>query len=300
MSDFFCAIRNFYKEYEYNIYNEVYKEYIYTKGRTMLSLDQVESNWKKLLDFIEDGFEGERKERLLKLYNENEDRIGMSPASGKVYYHSAFVGGYVHHVLNVMRIAPRVSTLWESVGGEKVWTDEELFFVALNHDLGKMGDIENDNYIATTEDWKAKRGIQFDSNPAIQYMKVQDRSLFLLQHYGIQMTQREFMAIQLHDGLYDEGNKAYYTHYSPSFELDRFVHVIHFADMMASKLEYEEWARSPEGKQFLKGESKLKPKTLKGKKTLKKVMNNEQLKDENLKIKNFEDLFGDTFGDTQQ
>ena len=269
------------------------------KGNNMLSLDQIESNWNKLLGFIEDGFEGERKQGLLTLYNEHADRIAAAPASAKVYYHSAFLGGYVHHVLNILRIAPRMSTLWESLGGEKIWTDEELFFVALNHDLGKIGDVENEYYLETTEDWKTKRGIQFDYNPVLPYMKVQDRSLFLLQHYGIKMTQREFMAIQLHDGLYEEGNKAYYMHYSPSFELDRFIHVVHFADMFASKLEYEEWAKSPEGKQFLKGESKLKPKTLKGKKSLDKILNNEELKDENLKVKSFEDLFGNVFGETK-
>ena len=108
----------------------------------MLSLDQIEQNWKKLITFIEEGFSGERRENLLKLYNEHENRIAIAPASSKVYYHSAFIGGYVHHVLNVLRIAPRIATLWESLGGEKVWTDEELFFVALNHDLGKIGDVK--------------------------------------------------------------------------------------------------------------------------------------------------------------
>jgi len=266
----------------------------------MLSLDQIEQNWKKLVTFIEDGFSGERRENLLKLYNEHENKIATAPASSKVHYHSAFVGGYVHHVLNVLRIAPRMSTLWESLGGEKVWTDDELFFVALNHDLGKVGDVKYENYFAATDDWKIKRGIEFDINPEMPYMKVQDRSLFLLQYYGVKMTQREFTAIQLHDGLYDEGNKAYYMNFVPTFELDRFVHVIHFADMFATKLEYEEWARLPEGKQFLQGESKLKPKTQKGKKTLEKVLNGDNtIKQDDVKIKSFEDLFGNVFGENK-
>ncbi|MHA2367113.1 MAG: hypothetical protein ACXAC7_24385, partial [Candidatus Hodarchaeales archaeon] len=75
----------------------------------MLSVDQIEQNWKKLLTFIEEGFDGERQENLLKLYNENENRIATAPASSKVFFHSAFLGGYVHHVLNMLKIAPKVS-----------------------------------------------------------------------------------------------------------------------------------------------------------------------------------------------
>lgn len=268
----------------------------------MLSVEQIEKNWEKLLTFIKDGFTGERRENLLKLYNENENRIATAPASGKVYFHSAFIGGYVHHVLNVLRIAPKVSFLWESIGGEKVWTDEELMFVALNHDLGKIGDLENDNYIETVEDWKKKRGMEFEANPDIQYMKIEDRSLFLLQHYNIKMTQREFIAIRVHDGLYDEANKSYYVQWGATTELDRFIYVIHFADMLASKQEYEEWAKSLEGKQFLQGQSKKLPKTKKGKKLLGKILNGDVLKnnDIDIKINKFEDLFGDIFGEEKK
>lgn len=263
----------------------------------MLSAEQIEQNWKKLLTFIEDGFDGERRENLLKLYNENENRIATAPASSKVYFHSCFLGGYVHHVLNVLRIAPKVSALWESIGGEKEYTDEELFFVALNHDLGKIGDLKHDNYIETTEDWKKKRGMEFEINPDIQYMNIEDRSLYLLQHYNIKITQREFITIRIHDGLYDEGNKSYYIQWGATKELDRFVHVIHFADMLATKQEYEEWAKSSKGKTFLRGGSARLPKTQKGKKSLEKVLNGDnKLKEDKIKMDKFSDLFGDLFG----
>ena len=266
----------------------------------MLSVEQIEQNWNKLIKFIEDGFEGERRENLLKLYNEHADRIATTPASSKVYFHSCFLGGYVHHVLNVLRIAPKVSALWESIGGEKSYTDEELFFVALNHDLGKIGDLENENYLPTTEDWKIKRGMKFEVNPNIYHMAIEDRSLFLLQHYGVKMSPKEFVAIKIHDGLYEDGNKTYYMQWGVTKELDRFVHVIHFADMLASKQEYEEWAKSVGGKQFLQGESKLKPKTKKGKRTLDKALHGDTLKNSDIKIEKFEDLFGKVFEDNNK
>jgi len=34
-----------------------------------LTAEQIDLNWKALIDLIEDTFEGERKENLLKMYN---------------------------------------------------------------------------------------------------------------------------------------------------------------------------------------------------------------------------------------
>ena len=64
----------------------------------MLTIEQIESNWNKLIGFIEEAFDGERQENLLKLYNEHENRIAAAPASGNIFFHSAFIGGYFHHV----------------------------------------------------------------------------------------------------------------------------------------------------------------------------------------------------------
>ena len=33
-------------------------------------------------------------------------------------------------------------------------TEEELVFSAINHDLGKMGDEENESYIPQTDKWR--------------------------------------------------------------------------------------------------------------------------------------------------
>ena len=267
----------------------------------MLSVEQIEKNWNKLIGFIEEGFNGDRRENLLKLYNDHDNRIAQAPASSNIYWHSAFIGGFVHHTLNVMKIAPKMSALWETVGGEKTWTDEELFFCALNHDLGKIGDLEHPNYVATTEDWKKKRGKEFETNPDIIWMAIEDRSLYLLQHYGVKMTQREWIAIKTHDGLYADSNKLYYNQWIK--ELDRFVYIIHFADLLATKQEYEEWAKSIEGKIFLGGESKYLSKTKKGKKSLEKILSGDKLKNDDIKkikINKFEDLFGEVFGEDKK
>ena len=103
-----------------------------------LTEEQLLSNWNKLLQLVEDTFEGDRKERLLEMYKHFEDRMVVAPASGKEEYHYCYAGGYVNHVLHVVETALEVSKTYEKVGGYKDWTDEELIFSAMHHDLGKV------------------------------------------------------------------------------------------------------------------------------------------------------------------
>ena len=48
-----------------------------------LTEEQLLGNWEKLLQLVEDTFEGERKEKLLEMYKFFEDRMIVAPASGK-------------------------------------------------------------------------------------------------------------------------------------------------------------------------------------------------------------------------
>ena len=264
----------------------------------MLSETEIQENWEKLIDFIETTFEGERKDKLLELYNSMADRLAVAPASGRVYFHSAFIGGYVYHVLNVIDIAKKMSFLWNSLSKQQTYTEEELLFTALNHDLGKVGDLDNDYYRLETEDWKLKRGIQFEVGENLQFMKVQDRSLYLLQHFGIKTTQTEYLGIMLHDGLYDEGNQSYFKVFSQKDTMRTMLPcIIHWADNMASDLERERWRYSPEGKAFvnaggtvLKKHKAYKPK--KKKKTFEDVFKTAGNTDD-ITVQTFDDIFKD-------
>lgn len=264
----------------------------------MLDENQIEQNWNNLIIFIENNFDDEREKGLLELYTTYADRIATAPASGRINYHSCFVGGYVHHVLNVIKCADKVHNLWMSLGGKETYTKEELNFVALNHDLGKIGNLEYEYYVQTDDQWRIKRGQLYDFHPKLQYMSVQDRSLFWLQHFGIKVTQNEYLGIKLHDGLYDEGNKSYYISYEPKFGLRTMLpHVAHWADMMAFKLEYEDWLSTNEGITFM--DSGTNPNSISVKKKKKKTLSLESTfgESESINVQSFEDLFGDALKD---
>ncbi len=82
----------------------------------------------------------------------------MMPASHKKEYHNAFPGGYVDHVVRVMECAVRLHKVWDDMGADtSTYTFEELIFSALNHDLGKLGDENQDAYIPQTDQWRRDR-----------------------------------------------------------------------------------------------------------------------------------------------
>jgi len=213
-----------------------------------LTEKQIIENWENLMKLIEDTFDGERKERLLAMYKYFEDRMSVAPASGKAHYHNAMVGGYVEHVLHVVNCSLKIKKLWEEDGATINFTDEELIFAGMHHDLGKVGDLEEDYYIPQDSEWHRKnQGSIFKHNPKLQYMSVTDRAIFLLGHFQIPMTEWEYIGLRLTDGMYEEANKTYYMSYNPDWALkSNIAYILHQADMMATHIEGDEWKRADE------------------------------------------------------
>jgi hypothetical protein len=170
----------------------------------------------------------------------------MAPASGRPTFHNAFPGGYVDHVNRVVHCALKCKALWQEMGAAIDFTDEELVFTALNHDLGKIGAEGKPYYLPQTDKWRQdKLGELYTHNSDLSYMLIQDRSLFTLQQNGIQVNEKEYLAIKLHDGLYDDVNKPYYLSFNPDSKLrTNLVYILHQADFLASKIEYDTWKQS--------------------------------------------------------
>jgi len=208
-----------------------------------LSAEQIQKNWDRHLKIVDTFITGDRKQQLLDLYNLISDEMVTAPASGKAHYHNAIPGGYVDHVNRVVQCALKTRDLWISMGTEQDFSDEELVFTALNHDLGKLGLPGQPGYVQQTDKWRQdKLGEMYGNNTALSFMLIQDRSLFLLQQAGIKLSEKEFLAIKLHDGLYDDVNKPYYMSFNPESKLrTNLVYILHQADFLASKIEYDRW-----------------------------------------------------------
>jgi hypothetical protein len=222
-----------------------------------LTAEQIQANWGVFLDNINIHITGGRKDKLIEFYKKYEERIILMPAAHKKEYHNAFPGGYVEHVNRVVRCALKQYELWKEEGADmSTFTLEELVFSAINHDLGKMGDEDNESYIPQTDQWrKDKLGEDYMFNKKVPFASVPDRGLFLLQSHGVQYTFNEMLAIQTHDGLYDEANKKYLFAFMPEQKPRTCLpFILHQADLMSARIEFErEWLPK------LKGEDSVEP-----------------------------------------
>ena len=257
-----------------------------------LTPEQIHENWIKLINLIKDTFPEDypnnRREKLLNMYQYFEDRMCVAPASGREHFHNAHVGGYVEHVLHVVDCAVQIKELWENNGATINFTDEELIFAAMHHDLGKVGDMDKDYYVPQESEWHRKnRGEIFNHNSELQYMTVTDRAIFLLNQFGIKMTEWEYVGLRLTDGLYEEANKSYYISYNKDWALkSNIAYILHQADSMATHIEYDEWKR---------GEEEEEVRVQGNVENIKKAVTMEETSDQ-LSQKS-KDLFNELFGD---
>lgn len=234
-----------------------------------LTAEQIQSNWNKHLKIVDHYLSSPRKEQVLELFKSLEDKMVLAPASGKAHFHNAIPGGYVDHVNRVVESAIKHMRLWEEMGATIDFSEEELVFSALMHDLGKIGDGEREGYIPQTDKWRQdKLNERFLPNPELPFMLIQDRSLYILQKYGIPVSHTEYLAIRLHDGIYDDANKAYFFSSSPDAKFrTNIVYILHQADMMAAKVEYNLWQN---------GGGSSKPQVNKGKTSTGRTVNSSE------------------------
>ena len=210
----------------------------------MLSAEQIQANLEQFYSNIVTYISEPRTTKLLALYQSQEDNLAFAPASSRSSYHNAFPGGYVDHVNRVVEAALKVTKLWNNMGATINFTTEELVFSAINHDLGKLGRDGQPTYLPNDSEWHVKnQGAIYKPNTELPFIPIQDSSLFILQQAGIELTFNEWVAVKTHDGLYDDGNKAYLLSSQNESKLRCSLPLIlHQADILAARVEWEkEW-----------------------------------------------------------
>ena len=220
-----------------------------------LSENEIQENYKEFIKFIEDAFEGERKEKLLIMYNDNELglELSTSPASMCEHWHLCYPGGYLQHVMHVVKLSFAAKKMFEIAGANIDFTDEQMIFSAMHHDLGKLGDPKEFGgyYVPQDQNWKSKKGEIYKMNSNLPYMEVTDRAIFLLQKYGVRYDWKEYLGIKLADGLFNEATAKYLIQYNPEMYLKtNLPRVIHIADYTACRAEFDSW-------KFSKAEEKI-------------------------------------------
>jgi hypothetical protein len=75
------------------------------------------------IDALNKVFSGDRLDKLLLMYSTEElgNQLVVAPASGKLNFHSAYVGGYIDHVMNVARNAFKLKKMGFRGGLQTGW-----------------------------------------------------------------------------------------------------------------------------------------------------------------------------------
>ena len=214
-----------------------------------LTEKELQQNYNEFIEFVGDMFSGDRKNKLLQMYSGDDGCLGTSlctsPASMCEHYHLCHPGGYVQHIMHVIKLSFACKKVFEIAGANIDFTDEQMIFSAMHHDLGKLGDQSagfGDYYTPQDQDWKYKKGEFYKMNPNLPYMEVTDRAVFLLQKYGVEYDWKEYLGIKLADGLFNEANEKYLKQYNPDlFIKTNLPRVTHMADYTACRAEYDSW-----------------------------------------------------------
>ena len=176
--------------------------------------------------FNEKEVTAERRKAIKGLFEELGDRYFIAPAALKKDYHSCFPSGLAYHSLNVTKLA---LTLNEAL--ETGVSNDSIVIVGLLHDLGKIGSVgENPKPYCKdqTSSWhRDKLGQLYIYNDELKDgLTVPQRSLRILQAYGVDLSDSEYTAILYHDGLYLEQNRTPECMYSK----DALMRIIQMAD----------------------------------------------------------------------
>lgn len=195
-----------------------------------LTPEQISENFDQFRKYCED-HTGDRSEKILYLVDHIAEQLALCPASSKSEYHNAFPGGLVEHSLRVLRNAIIINKTFD----HKI-DKQSIVITSLFHDLGKcVHKMENGDlveyYLPQDSDWHKKQGMVYKYNDAIPYMTIPDRSLWMLQLFGVELSYEEYLAIKLHDGWALDENRKY------NMKEPTLSQVIMTADYQACKYE---------------------------------------------------------------
>lgn len=193
----------------------------------MLNENQIKEQYDKLNNAVENFIGNPRKDKIYNMFQKYEERLLLCPSSTSKFYFATYPGGLLYYINKVIDMMLETNKIWVESGFQPDYTKEEMIFSAIFHNFGKIGDEKHDYYIKETSDWYKKTyGRVYKINPEISYMKVTDRSLFLLNREGVIYTQNEFYGIKLSHGIYDKSTESYFVNYSKDFTLNTHLHIV--------------------------------------------------------------------------
>ena len=211
----------------------------------MINQEQMDNNWKELMRIIDDYFDDAQFDNIMKLHKDFEDEYKTAPASGRPNYHNCFKGGYLDHVLHVIKNSLMIKKQYEVNGVKSIHSDSDVVLAAMFHDLGKLGDGTQPYYKFQTDEWRRKKLNEwYTHNKDLDFMTVHDRALWILAKYNVDLNPHVYKAIICADGLFDSAAETYFRSYVDTRHC--LGSIIHFGDWLSTICEKQNWLQGEE------------------------------------------------------
>ena len=204
---------------------------------------QIDDTWDELMSIIKNNFDGDQLSNIIRLHDHFEDRMKSDPASSRPNFHNCFKGGYITHVLRVVKLSLKMKESFISNGVKVYHSDSDVILASMFHDLGKIGNMDESYYIYQTDEWRRnKLNEWYTRNPKLELGSVVDRSIWILNEFDIKISEEVFKAIKLSDGMFSPGNEREYRTSSDSKNILHYI--VHFADWMSTVSEKQHYLQS--------------------------------------------------------
>lgn len=165
--------------------------------------DNIEKNWNKYESLCK-RFSDPAIDKLIDTLGE---RLAICPFSIKTEYPGCYPGGLVDVSLRISSSMRKINDSLDELDRLPV---SKILKVGLLHDLGKVGDMEQDHFLEQDSGWhRDKLGQLYKYNEDLPKMSYAHRTLFLLQSSGVSLERDEWEAILLSGGMHLEENRFY-------------------------------------------------------------------------------------------
>lgn len=165
-----------------------------------ISEQEIKENFEKFADFATDAdFIGTDRVSSMETLIENlGERIAVCPATAK-----SSVGSLVQQNLSVLSKAYKMNKGF-NLGVNK----ESITIVSLFRNIGMIGNLSEDLLLPQNDQWRRKNlNEYFVYNKDLPFMRMYDRSLWLLSQFGIHLTEEESIAILCSGGNNEDYNR---------------------------------------------------------------------------------------------
>ena len=150
-------------------------------------LTELWTSYAKLAEKITDHGDG-----INRMIGDLAERILMCPAEPRNDSPGCEPGGLIQQAITVAKGMKRLND-----GFNMGTTTESILLVGLFHEIGKIGNLDEPYFIPEEESWRREKlGAFYKPNERLCRKTIPERSLFLLNHYGVKLTEEEFMAIR--------------------------------------------------------------------------------------------------------